>query len=590
MRALRTVLNRIGPVWAWILVAAAGNLAHGSDPADLILHGGRVITVDASMSRATAVAVRDGRIAAVGSDAEVLPLRGAATTMVDLAGSCLLPGLIDSHTHPMAASLYEFDHAVPDMRCIADVLDYVRSRAAVLPEGQWIIVRQVFITRLAERRYPTLAELDAAAPNHPVEFGTGPDSSVNSLALRVSGIDREFVADDPAVRVERHPQTGEPTGILRNAARLLRKTDPARQPTQAERDDRLAQLFADYNAAGLTGICHRKAIPEEMEQLARLLAADRLTVRVAASRFVDNVDPADALVDRIRAIGREPLVGGGPMLRIVGIKCFLDGGMLTGSAYMREPWGASSVYAIADPAYRGILYIQPDVLERMVRAAVEAGLQFTAHAVGDGAVHALLDAYARVDASTPVAATRPCLTHCNFMSRESIALAARLGAVIDIQPAWLWLDGETLRMQFGEDRLRYFQPLRSLFAAGVTVGGGSDHMQKIGGRRSVNPYDPFLGMWITIARRPRGDGPALHPEEALSREEALRFYTINNARLMFLEHEVGSIERGKLADLVVVDRDPLTCPLDDLADTRVLRTYLGGRLVHDRGEAGPRGR
>ena len=567
-----------------LTAAASARRADGRERADLILHGGRVITADPAMTRAAAVAVSGGRILAVGAERDILPLRDEATTVVDLQGACVIPGLIDSHTHPAAASLYEFDHDVPDMRSIRDVLDYVRSRAAVVPEGQWIVVRQVFITRLAERRYPTKAELDEAAPRHPVDFSTGPDSSVNSLALRISGVDRDFRPADPALRAERDPASGEPTGILRNAQRMLKKTDAERKPTEAERDERLLRLFDDYSAAGITGICDRKATPEDMEQFRRLLGAERLKVRIAASRFVDNKESPESIVESIRAVGREPLVAGGPMLRIVGIKCFLDGGMLTGSAFLREPWGTSGVYSITDPDYRGMIFIEPGVLVELVRAAVESGLQFTAHSVGDGAVHSLLDAYEKVNETLPVAKTRPCLTHCNFMSREAVDRAARLGAVIDMQPDWLWLDGETLRLQFGDARLRYFQPLRSLFDAGVTVGGGSDHMQKIGSMRAVNPYNPFLGMWIAVARRPRGGDSPLHPEEGVSRSEALRLYTINNARLMFLERETGSIEPGKLADMVVIDRDPLECPLDELSDTRVLRTYLAGRLVHERAD------
>ena len=261
---------------------------------------------------------------------------------------------------------------------------------------------------------------------------------------------------------------------------------------------------------------------------------------------------------------------------------FLDGGMLTGSAYMRQPWGVSRMYAIDDPEYRGVLFIPRERLVPLVRAAVESGMQFTAHSVGDGAVHALLDAYEEVNKDIPVAPTRPCLTHANFMSREAIDQAARLGALVDVQPAWLYLDTRTLAGHFGLERLRYFQPLKSLFAAGVTIGGGSDHMQKIGSLRSINPYNPFLAMWVAITRRARDFEGPLNAGEALSREQAIRFYTINNAHFLFLEDRIGSLEAGKQADFVVIDRDLLTCPEDEIREARALSTYLDGRSVYER--------
>jgi predicted amidohydrolase YtcJ len=253
--------------------------------------------------------------------------------------------------------------------------------------------------------------------------------------------------------------------------------------------------------------------------------------------------------------------------------------MLTGSAYMREPWGISKIYAIDDPAYRGVRFIPAERLSAIVRETVASGLQFTAHSVGDGAVHALLDAYEEVNKTVPVAPTRPCITHSNFMSREAIEQAARLGVVVDIQPAWLYLDTRTLADHFGYDRLRYFQPLHSLFEAGVTAGGGSDHMQKIGSFRSINPYNPFLGMYVAISRRAQGYTGQLHPEEALTREQAIRFYTINNARLLFLEDRIGSIEVGKQADIIVVDLDLLKCPEEEIKNTHTLAAYLDGKRV-----------
>jgi predicted amidohydrolase YtcJ len=170
------------------------------------------------------------------------------------------------------------------------------------------------------------------------------------------------------------------------------------------------------------------------------------------------------------------------------------------------------------------------------------------------------------------------------MSREAVEQAARLGVMVDIQPAWLYLDTRTLLKQFGSERLRYFQPLRSLFDAGAVAGGGSDHMQKIGSLRSVNPYNPFLGMATAITRRARQVEDRLHPEEALTREQAIRFYTINNARILGCDDKLGSLEPGKLADMIVLDTDLLSCPEEQIAATHVLRTYVGGKLVYQRTE------
>ncbi len=552
--------------------------------ADLILRNGKIVTVDERFSIQEALAVEDGKIAVIGREEDVMQRRGSRTEVVDLRGKMVLPGLIDSHAHPLSASLTEFDHPIPTMEKISDVLDYIRARARVVPAGKWIVVRQVFITRLEEQRYPTRKELDEAAPEHPVLFATGPDASLNSRALELSGIDRNFKVDDGGSGfAEKDPVTGEPTGILRNCTRYVKVKTTGRSPSAEDKADRLKELFDDYNAVGITSVCDRAADPGAIAIYQALRDALRLTVRVNVSQHIGTIGDLSAIEDAIRAVGRDPLfLENDPWLRIVGIKTFLDGGMLTGSAYMRQPWGVSRIYAITDPNYRGVLFIPKERLVPMVRAAVESGLQFTAHSVGDGAVHALLDAYEEVNETVPIQKSRPCISHSNFMSREAVARAARLGVVMDIQPAWLYLDTRTLAKQFGYGRLRYFQPLRSLFAAGAVAGGGSDHMQKVGSFRSINPYNPFLGMATAITRRAKGYDGQLHPEEALSREQAIRFYTRNNAYVLRCEDRLGSLERGKLADFIVVDTDLLTCPEEKISATQVLATYVGGKLVYRR--------
>lgn len=570
----------------FLLIACIGVLAAlPASAADLILHKGKVVTVDRAFSIHEAIAVEGGKVKAVGSNADILKLRTPQTEVIDLKGRTVIPGLMDSHTHAPGASMTEFPHELPQMDTIKDVLDYFAARARVVPEGEWIVLQQVFITRLKEQRYPTRAELDRVAPKHPVVFRTGPDASVNTLALQRNNIDRNYKIPEGVPGKVEVDANGEPTGVLRVFSNFFKSKSSERVATEAEREQRLLELFTDYNSVGITSISDRSAAEPDLKRYQRLRDAGKFTVRVAVSHNVQTLGPLADIQERIRAIGKHPLRAPDPLLRLVGIKTFLDGGMLTGSAYMRQPWGVSAVYSITDPTYRGQLFVPRERLLPMVRTTIESGLQFTAHSVGDGAVHLLLDVYDELaKAGLPVRETRSSLTHSNFMSKEAVEQASRLGVVMDIQPAWLYLDTHTLVKQFGYDRLRYFQPLRTIFASGGITGGGSDHMQKIGSFRSINPYNPFLGIQTAVTRRSKWHPTPLHPEEALSREQALRFYTSNNAYLLFNEHLTGTLEPGKFADLVVLDTDLLTCPEDKIGTTQALRTYFAGKLVFQRGD------
>lgn len=547
---------------------------------DLILHHGKIATADKDFSIQEAIAIRGDRLQAVGLNSAILALKGPQTKMVDLEGKLVIPGLIDSHSHPLAASLVEFDHTIPVMESIQDVLNYFEHRARVVPEGEWIQLHQVFITRLREQRYPTREELDRAAPRHPVVFATGPDAMLNTLALKQTGVNRDFKppASTPGF-VEKDPQTGEPTGLVRTFRGFLKIPATGIQPSREDQIRCLTELFQDYHAVGITTVCERDASVQEVEIYQAVRESGRSTMRVALSCNVDSKGDEKTIREAIRRVADHPLFKQkDPRLRIIGIKTYLDGGMLTGSAYLRQPWGVSAMYGITDPGYRGVRFIPHERLLFMARTAAEQGLQFTAHSVGDGAVHALLDVYDELSRERDLRAVRPCISHSNFMSREAVEQAARLGVMLDIQPAWLYLDTHTLLKQFGYERLRYFQPLRSIFAAGGVTGGGSDHMQKIGSLRSNNPYNPFLGMATAITRKAKWHSEPLHPEEALTREQALRFYTSNNARILFMDEITGSLEPGKMADLVVLDRDFLSCPEDQIAGTQVLRAYVGGKL------------
>jgi predicted amidohydrolase YtcJ len=214
----------------------------------------------------------------------------------------------------------------------------------------------------------------------------------------------------------------------------------------------------------------------------------------------------------------------------------------------------------------------------VVEEAVKRHWQVTAHTAGEAAMDVLLDAYDLVNRKLPIKELRLCITHANFPSKHNLERCQRLGVCADVQPAWLYKDGSTLYRVLGEERLRWFQPYRSWLKYTV-IGGGSDHMIKLDAMEATNPWNPWLGMWITLARvTERGD--VLMPEERLTREQAVRLYTINNAYLNHEEREKGSLEVAKLADLIVIDRDILLCPLHDLPTTKVAYTVVNGKIVY----------
>lgn len=566
-----------------VLFTALASVSLHAAPA-LILHHGKVITVDKNFRIVEAIAIdADGRIAAIGTNDEVLARKGADSQLLDLAGKTVLPGLMDSHVHPGAAMI-EFDHEIPTMETIADVLAYLSDRVKVSKPGDLISVRQIFITRLEEKRYPTRAELDRIAPNNPVVFSTGPDSMLNSLALKLGGYSRDYKVPQGSAGKMEVDVHGEPTGLLRSLSHNVKAPASAKSATAEDTYRRTVELFRDYNAVGLTTVADRDSSLKQCELYQKMLTQGDLTVRMRPSPGIPSMSLWPACEKAIDEVIQHPLTKEDPMLQIIGTKVYLDGGMLTGSAWMIEPWGISEAYGISDPQYRGVQKITPERLKQLVEKVTASGLQFTAHSVGDAAVQLLIDTYETVDGQNPgsVRAARSSVTHCNFMHPDSIAKAAKLGVCIDLQPIWLHMDGRTLTGHFGESRMSRFQPLRSCFDQKVIVGGGSDHMQKIGSFRSINPYNPWLGMWTSITRKARKLDKPVHIENALTREEALRLYTSNNAYLLKAEKHTGSLEPGKLADIILVDRDPLNCPIDDLVQTQVLKTWLGGKVVFEK--------
>jgi predicted amidohydrolase YtcJ len=553
--------------------------------ADVIVHHGKVLTTDAKFSIVEAVAVKGDRILAVGKNQDILKLKGPKTTLIDAGGRNVLPGLYDSHTHPLGAATSELTEPLPYLQTLNDVFSYIEKKTKELPEGKWIVLRFAFPTRLKDARFPTKAELDKVAPNHPVLYNAGPASLVNSLALKVSGITKDTPNPSNGVIVK-DPKTGEPTGMLRNATGVLKNVGGGGGSSSAkDRRAAVTKLFHLYNSFGITSIADRNGGRDGLDMFTAMLKDNELTVRVNLSRGFSPYGSREEIAKRLDGLpGNDKLGGptgvGGIWIRIGPIKFFLDGGMLNGTAYMRTPWPKGETYQITEEDYKGLLFVKPEQVKILVEEATKRKWQVTAHTAGEGAMDVLMDAYEFVDRMTPIKDMRHCITHANFPSQHNLERCQRLGVCADVQPAWLYKDGATLARVLGKERIRWFQPYKSWLKY-TTIGGGSDHMIKLDPHESTNPWDPWLGIATTLTRTTE-PGIIVNPDEALTREEALRLYTINNCYLHHEEKEKGTLEAGKLADMIIIDRDYLTCPVNEVAQTRVLKTIVGGKVVFER--------
>ncbi|MGD0040754.1 MAG: amidohydrolase family protein, partial [Isosphaeraceae bacterium] len=442
----------LGTIIGWVS-PASGHSVRAAGEVEVVIRHARVITLDARGQIAQAVAIRGDRIEAVGTDDEIQPLVGPGTRIIEAGGMALLPGLYDSHVHPLGAAHSEADHPIPVFESLAGVTAYIADRVKAQPKGTWIVARYAFPTRLAESRFLTRAELDRIAPEHMVLHQGGPAGVVNSMALAHSGITRD-PPDPPAGQIVKDPRTGEPTGMLRNAYSVLKDL-----PSDAYGDDgtpdagRVKLLFSKYNERGITSIADRGASVAALKLYRSLRDRGELTIRINATRVLSPPfgDRSEIVLKLNELTGYEhpgepngPTGVGDHWVRIGPMKVYLDGGMLNGTAFMREPWGVGETYQITEPDYHGLLFIEPEALATIAQEAARRGWQMTAHCAGEAGMDRLLAAYLHADQTVGIRHRRWLITHANFTSAANLKLCAELGVAADLQPAWLWKDTRTL--------------------------------------------------------------------------------------------------------------------------------------------------
>lgn len=546
--------------------------------ADFVFINGKIITVDEEFTIAEAIAIKADRILAVGSTDKIKKLAGSQTKLIDLRGKTVIPGLIDSHCHPEPASVSELYEEVPDVHSIAKLLNWIWKQTKLKKKGEWIIFNRMFYTRLSEIRPPSLAELDSVAPDNPVFLNGSYGGVINTAAMVASGIDRN--SSDEGLMKDK--DTGKLTGFIRASAfNLLAKPSPP-QLTNEEKVKALQILFTEYNKFGITGIISGYHDYANFLRYRDMADKKQLTLRVSQNFRLPfkNIDSKEILVDSLKTL--KVVTGqGDEWVRAGSLKVILDGGILTGTAFMREPWGekAIDIFSINDTTYKGIVNFSKNELLNIVTAANELGWSFTAHCTGGGSIDLLLEVYGEANKIKPIKGRRFSIIHGNFYNANSINQMKELQVLANCQAAWFYKDADAMKYILGDERIKEFNPFGSLCAAGVVVCGGSDHMDKLDPNTSINPYNPFLAMWSMITRTTER-GNIIMVSEAISRENALKMYTINNAFATFEENLKGSLEPGKLADLVVLSDDILTCAENEIKNTHSELTMVGGNVVY----------
>ncbi len=546
--------------------------------ADLILINGKILTVNKEFTISEGVAVAGNKIIAAGSTIEMKKLSGINTRIIDLHGRTVIPGLIDSHLHPESASVSELEEEIPELHTMDQLLGWIKNQSEIKSNGEWIILPKFFPTRLTEMRQPTLSELDSVAPNHPVFLDGSFGGMINSKAMQLSGITDGTM--HPGILKD--VKSGTPTGFIRSSAFELLKLPEQKSLSDKESEDALVEMLKRYNQYGFTSLVSGAGDPESLKRYIDLAESKILTARICMNILLPTTGKItkETVTEKVKQY--TAITGDGNEWVSTGsLKIFLDGGILTGTAYMKEPWGVKAVdiYGIEDPLYKGVVNYTRDDLINIVSVANEYNWSFTAHATGEAAVDLLLDVYEEVNRQKTIKAKRYSIIHGNFFNDKAIKKMVELGVYANMQPAWFYKDAEAMDSILGSEKVKIFHPYRTMTDAGVMINSGSDHMVKWDADASINPYNPFLAMWTMVTRRTE-NGLVIIPSEAITREEALKAYTINNAFATFEEKIKGSIEPGKLADMAVISDDILTCPSDSIKEIKCLMTILDGKIIY----------
>jgi predicted amidohydrolase YtcJ len=529
--------------------------------ADLVIRAAAIHTMAPGRPTMRSMAIGGGNVLAVGEGAHDLDaFIGRGTRVIDDPGLTLLPGFIDTHTHLIFAASDINDVHVNEARDIAGFIDLIRKRAAVTPKGTWIRTSSDWNEwNLAEKRMPQAHDLDKATSDHPVLVRRGGHNDVlNTMAMHLVGLTRDTPTPRGGTIVK--DEDGNPTGWLIDAAKVMAERQFPPHTTE-QRIEELRLASQDYAAHGITTV--RDAFVQEDEvtllQTARERGALSVRVRAMVGYGFGAAAPSDMVPWLDRVAARVP--SGDDTLRIWGLKLVLDGGAENGAT--EEPY-------VGQPDFKGQIFWKEDALAEVISNAARRNLKVGVHAWGDRAVHTLLDVYARVLQENPgVPKGALVLEHGGLSPASERARAIAMGIPVTVQHPLLHDLAFGLIAGLGTKRTADVFPLREWLQEGALVGAGSDY--------PVGEYDAMMSVWGMVTRQTRAG--VLGPEHAIDVKTAIRLYTADAARLIGESDRLGTLESGRLADVVAYRRDPLSIPADEVRSLRPAFTMVAGHIV-----------
>jgi predicted amidohydrolase YtcJ len=520
---------------------------------EIILYNGNFWTVNPRQPRAQAVAISGGRFLAIGTNDEVLALALGSAKKVDLGGMTVLPGFIDAHSHPAEAGLSHLRMVDCDQRSIADILRLLHERALKTPAGDWVLGFKYDDTKTVEGRPLTIAELDAAVPDHPVyiQHRGGHTAWVNSQAITLAKID-DHTPDPPGGKYDRDPATGHLTGhVSENGRETFDRIIPSNFTREDHREG-VRLISQMMTRAGITSVTDAMGNPDDLRAYQDARESGQLNMRVYCHIYQE-------FMDQMLAAGIKTGLGG-EWVKIGAQKMICDGSISERTARLSQPY-------VGRPNDFGILVTTEEELYRQARKAHAAGWQLATHANGDVAIDNTLRVYERLQKELPRKEARYRLEHCTVVNDSLIARIQALGAIPTPFSTYAYYHGEKMK-EYGPDRVNQMFALRSFIDAGIRPTQASDY--------PPGPFEPMMALQSEVTRTD-AHGNVWGPRQKITLEEAIRVGTINGAYASYEETLKGSIEPGKLADLVVLGRDVFREDPSNIINIPIERTMVGGR-------------